>query len=160
MQKYREVNILLTPRYQKFFLFMKELAQGKGHKLRRRLLRDALNVPAKMKTREKKKQDLLSGIQGEVNNFLLKIVTANLSNEKVDFKEIVLERKYRYLLSKIFSGDDIYESHELEFLVVESFRKLDMRASANKEDKGSGTFQDIVDLMRSIIDDLSEEEKI
>jgi len=157
MQKYNEVDIFSTPRYERFFLFMQKLAQGKSHKERRKTLRSALNVPAKEKTLQEKKLNLLIGIRSEVNGFLQKIVTVNLSSDKVDLNEIVPERKYRYLLAKIFSENDIYESPKLESLVMKSFLELDAEYLANREDKTQGEFQDIVNLMQSIIDDLGKE---
>jgi len=139
MQKYNEVDIFSTPRYERFFLFMQKLAQGKSHKERRKTLRSALNVPAKEKTLQEKKLNLLIG------------------SDKVDLNEIVPERKYRYLLAKIFSENDIYESPKLESLVMKSFLELDAEYLANREDKTQGEFQDIVNLMQSIIDDLGKE---
>jgi len=60
-------------------------------------------------------------------------------------------------LAKIFSENDIYESPKLESLVMKSFLELDAEYLANREDKTQGEFQDIVNLMQSIIDDLGKE---
>lgn len=159
MKTHDDVNIFLTPRYLKFLIFMRELLQGKGHTVRRRMLRDVLNIPAKKKAHKENKLNLLAGVRSDVNGFLQRVIIANLSSKAIDLKELVPKEEYRYLLVKIFSDDDICESQRLEFFIVKSFRELDTKNTINGLGKIKETVQDIVSFVREIIDNLGKEEQ-